>query len=730
MRGDIFMKSQTLNEMLRDSVNLYGDRAAFKVKKDGKFAPITYKEFYNKVETFGTGLLGIGIEKFDHVGLVSDNRFEWIITDMAIIGLRAVDVPCSGNSSSQDIYFKLNHSEAQATILEGEKQFLNYYKIAKDLPKIKNIILYDRIKIFSKEEDTPEWTTPTNFEENGEISKKFKTEIELLIKDKNKYVFLSAEAKIFLEKYLEKNIGSLLKNLDSKDTAGSTKDELLKRVVIIEKEYNKNHSLSIFSFDEINRLGEKLLAKEDTKFSETSKSALPEDLVTIIYTSGTTADPKGVMLTNSNFIHNVRVTPPTQRLNKEDRWLSILPSWHIFERIAEYCALSTGASTAYSKPFKQILLPDLKAEKPTILCSVPRIWESVYKGIIDKAKKGSTLKKTMFNWAIGIGEEYKNAEGILNNTLPLFDRADYTPEEITQSKKTVKSLGWKYRLADKLVFKKIREVIGGELRFAISGGGALLETVDLFFNTAGIMVCEGYGLTETSPVLTARNPENFIMFTVGPPLPEVEIKIVDKDNYDKELPNGEVGIVLTKGPMVMKGYYKNEEKTKEVIKNGWFNTGDLGKKTYNGKYLQLVGRIKDTIVLRGGENIEPHPLEDKLKECDYINMVIIVGQDKSRLGALIVPDFEALKVFTEKENIEYKNIDELINHPKVISLFQKEQKRLISKEQGFTSYETVMGIAVLPNEFTKEAGEMTETLKMKRFEIHNKYKEEIDRICG
>jgi len=472
------MKLQTLNEMLRNSVNLYGDRTAFKVKKDGKFAPITYKEFYKKVEKFGTGLLDIGIEKFDHVGLVSDNRFEWIIADMAIIGLRAADIPCSGNSSSQDIYFKLNHSEAQATILEEEKQFLNFYKIAKDLPKIKNIILYDKIKMFSKKEDTPEWTIPTNFEENGEISKKFKSEVELLIKNKNKYIFLSAKAKIFLEKYLEKNISS-------KDTAGSAKDELLKRAVIIEKEYNKNHSLSIFSFDEINRLGEKLLAEGDTKFSEISKTALPEDLVTIIYTSGTTADPKGVMLLNSNFIHNIRVTPPTQRLNKEDRWLSILPSWHIFERIAEYCALSTGASTAYSKPFKQILLPDLKAEKPTIICSVPRIWESVYKGIMDKAKKGSTLKKTMFNWAIGIGGKYKQAEGILNNTLPLFNRTDYTPEEITQSKKTVKSLGWKYRLADKLVFKKIREVIGGELRFAISGGGALLETVDLFFNTAG-----------------------------------------------------------------------------------------------------------------------------------------------------------------------------------------------------------------------------------------------------
>jgi len=724
------MKVQTLNGMIGNSVNLYGDRTAFKVKKDGTFTPITYKEFYNKVEKFGTGLLGIGIEKFDHVGLVSDNRFEWIIADMAIIGLRAADVPCSGNSSSQDIYFKLNHSEAQATILEGEKQFLNFYKVVKDLPKIKNIILYDRIKIFSEKEDTPEWTIPTNFEENGEISKKFKTEIELLVENKNKYIFLSAKAKIFLEKYLEENIGSLLKNLGSKDTAGSAKDELSKRVVIIEKEYNKNHSLSIFSFDEINKLGEKLLAKGDRKFSEISKTALSEDLVTIIYTSGTTADPKGVMLTNSNFIHNIRVTPPTQKLNKEDRYLSILPSWHIFERTVEYIALSTGASTAYSKPFKQVLLPDLKAEKPTVMVSVPRIWESVYKGIMDKAKKGSALKKTLFNWAIGVGEEYKKAEGILNNTLPLFDRADYTSEEKTQAKKTVKSLGWKYRLADKLVFKKIREVIGGELRFAISGGGALLETVDIFFNAAGIVVCEGYGLTETSPILTARNPENYIMFTVGSPLPEVEIKIVDKDNYDKELPNSEVGIVLTKGLMVMKGYYKNEEKTKEVIKDGWFNTGDLGKKTYDGKYLQLVGRIKDTIVLRGGENIEPHPLEDRLKESEYINMVIIVGQDKSRLGALIVPDFEALKTYTEKEDIEYKNIDELINHPKVISLFQKEQKRLISKEHGFSPYETVMGIALLPYEFTMEAGEMTETLKMKRFEIHKRYKEEIDRICG
>jgi len=724
------MSLQTLNEMLRNSVNLYGERIAFKVKKDGKFEPITYKEFYNKVEKFATGLLDIGIKKFDHVGLVSENRFEWIISDLAIIGLRAVDVPCSGASSLHDIHFKLKHSDSIAAILEEEKQFAEFYSIANDLPKIINIILIDKIKLFSDEEDAPEWTIPIHFREGEKISKKFLAAIHYMIRNQHKVFFLSEKAKTFLKKYLEVNINEIIKFTKSKNSANFIQNSLLKRIIVIEKNYNEIHSPAIFSFNKINQIGEDLLAKEDTRFSEISKTALPEDLVTIIYTSGTTADPKGVMLINSNFMHNLRVLPPTQELNKEDRWLSVLPSWHILERTAEYLVLSVGALTAYSKPFKQILLPDLITIKPTVIVSVPRIWESVYKGIVDNVKKGSKIQKAIFNWAISMGEKYKKAEGILNNTIPLFDRAEYTPEELDQAGRTVKRLGWKYRLADKIVFKKIRKIIGGELRFAISGGGALLENIDIFFATVGITVCEGYGLTETAPCLTARNPKHWALSTIGPALPEVEIKIVNKDHYNKELPNGEIGILLVKGPMVMKGYYKNEEKTKEVIKDGWFNTGDLGKKTYNGKYIQLVGRIKDTIVLRGGENVEPLPLEDRLKESEYINMVIIVGQDKPRLGALIIPDFDILTEYAERENIKYENTEELIMKPEIISLYQKEQKILISKEHGFKPYETVMGIALLPHEFTMEAGEMTETLKMKRFEIHKKYKEEIDRICG
>jgi len=724
------MQVLTLHEMLNKNVRLHGERIAFKVKKNKEFSPVTFREFYEKVVKFGTGLWSIGIKQFDHIGLVSENRFEWIISDLAVIGLRAVDVPCSGASSSHDIHFKLKHSDSTAAILEGEKQFAEFYSMVHDFPKIKNIILIDKIKLFSDKTDAPEWTIPISFQNENKISKKFLAAIHYMIKNEHKLFFISEKANIFLKKYLENNINGLKKFTKSEHNTDFIQKSLLKRMVVLEKYYHKKDTPNIFSFDEINRLGEELLANKNKEFEKISNSALPEDLVTIIYTSGTTSNPKGVMLTHSNFMHNLRVLPPTQELNKDDRWLSVLPSWHIFERTAEYLVLSVGAMTAYSKPYKQVLLPDLMTIKPTVMISVPRIWESVYRGIMDKVKKGSTFKRMMFNWAIKIGEEYKKANGILENRIPLFDRSDFTPEEKLQAKKIVKKLSWQYQLADKLVFKKIREVTGGELRDAISGGGALQKNIDIFYDIVGIMVCEGYGLTETAPCLTARNPNNWALSTIGVILPEVEIKIVDKDDYNKELPNSQTGILLIKGPMVMKGYYKNEEKTKEVIKKGWFDSGDLGRKTFDGKYFQIVGRIKDTIVLNGGENIEPHSLEDKFKESEYVNMIIMVGQDKPRLGALIVPNFDTLTEYARKNNLTFKNSEELIRKPEIISLYRNEQKRLISKKNGFKFFETVMGISLLLNEFTVEAGDLTETLKMKRFEIHKKYKEEIDKICG
>lgn len=721
---------KTLPDMLRNSVEKYQDRAAFKIKEKGKFLPVTYQELYQKIKSFGTGLHDIGINKFDHVGLVSENRLEWIISDMAIINLRATDVPCSGNSAPRDIHSKLLHSDANAAILEGEKQFINFYQVREKLPAIKNVILIDKINLFSAEEEAPEWAISIPFEKNQQISAELEKAILNFIKHKNMVLLLSHRAKNFLEKYLVDNKKQLLEKSNSKQSADLIKQDVSLRSIVINKEHNQNQPFHVYSFQKTSEIGQQLLDKGDSRFEELSKTARKDDLATIIYTSGTTSDPKGVMLTHANFMHNIRVAPPVQEINLNDRFLSVLPTWHIFERTAEYLALAAGASIAYSKPFKQILIPDLAEEKPTILVSVPRIWESVYQGIMSKAEKGSTIQKKIFDWAFEIGKKYKKAERIINQTIPLFDKTEPAPEEIKQAQKTMASLGWQYRLADKLVYKKIRAVTGGQLRFAISGGGALPENVDKFFDIAGIMVCEGYGLTETSPVLCARNPKYPIISTVGPALPEVEIKIVDKDNPDKELPHGEIGVVLAKGPMVMKGYYKNEEKTAQVIQNGWFNTGDLGRKTKNGKFLQLVGRTKDTIVLRGGENVEPRPLEEKLTESKYINMVVVVGQDKSRLGALIVPNFEKLKSFSKKEHLKSDQQAELIKDPKIISLFQQEVRRLISKENGFSPYETVIGLALIPHEFTVEAGELTETLKIKRFEIHRKYEEIINKICG
>ena len=520
---------KTLNEMLNESVRLHSERTAFKVKKDNIFEPISYEEFYKKVKNFGTGLLAVGIKKFDHIGIISDNRLEWIVSSLAITGLRAADVPMPGSTGYEDISFKLNHSDSKAVIYEGEKQLSEFYNVEKDLPEIKNIILLDKVDMFAKKgENIPEWANQSDFEENKKISKEFYSKVKSLINNRSKNIILSPDAKKYLKKYLDENIEDFLKK-DKEKTGSSVKENILKRAIIIDEQYNKEHSHSIFSFNEITKKGKDLLDKGNTLFVDISKSAEPDDLITIIYTSGTTGNPKGVMLTNKNFMHNIKNAPPAIGINKDDNFLSVLPSWHIYERIVEYCAISVGASTAYSKPFKQVLLPDLKAEKPTLMCSVPRIWESLHKGIKDNVNKSSLIKRFMFNTAVSIGKKYKETERILNDKNPLFDRLNYTPEELEQARRTVKKLGWKYKLADKIVFKKIREVTGGKLRFAISAGGALTESTDIFFNTIGIRVCEGYGLTETSPVLTGRTEKEDIMFTVGPPIPEVEIKIVDKE---------------------------------------------------------------------------------------------------------------------------------------------------------------------------------------------------------
>lgn len=730
-RRIIAMSLRTLNEMLLNSKDKFKDRPAFKVKRGKLFHSYSYEQFYQKVEQFGTGLLELGFKKGDHIGLISENRFEWIISDLSIIGIGAIDVPASGNSYARDIAFKLKHSDSIATILEGEKVFLEYIKASPDLSGIKTIILLEQVKVFSEVGEVGEWAQEIPYQENGQISRAFYKKLSSVLNENSALLLISKKANLFLEKYVTSFGKKMAEDLQV-STGKDIKKELWKKIFVIDPDKDKKTNFpSILLFSTVEELGKRLLADGDKRFASIYRQALPDDLITIIYTSGTTSDPKGVMLTHDNIMHNVNNVPGwIGDLNERDRFLSVLPSWHIYERTVEYCALSIGASTAYSKPFKQILLPDLLLEKPTLICTVPRIWHSLYKGIVQKIKNGSKLQQLLFFKGLEIAKKYKHSERVLNNTLPLFDREQFSEKERVDANSTVRSLAPLYKLVDSIIFKKIRHMLGGEVKFAISGGGSLPEDIDIFLDATGVLVLEGYGLTETSPIVAGRVANNPVMFTVGETVPNTEVKIIDKDNPDIEVSNGKAGIVFVKGALVMKGYYKNEKRTAEVLKDGWFNTGDLGRKTFNGKYLKIIGRIKDTIVLVGGENVEPQPLEDKLKESPYVNMAIVVGQDKPRLGALIIPDFETLKEYADQKHLSYQDKQDLIEKKEIVSLFQQEQKRLISKENGFQPFETVMGIALLSEEFSLEKGEMTESLKLRRFVIHEKYEQLIDQICS
>jgi long-chain acyl-CoA synthetase len=422
-------------------------------------------------------------------------------------------------------------------------------------------------------------------------------------------------------------------------------------------------------------------------------------LATLLYTSGTTGQPKGVMLTHGNLLHQVNYVKTVFQPQPGDVILSILPSWHAYERAAEYFFLSQGATQVYTsiRYFKQ----DLKQFQPTYMVGVPRLWESLYEGIQKLLQGQSESQQKLVKFLLKQSESYILAQRIANNTS--LEHFNASSGERAIAKLKAATLYPVHALADKLVYRKIRAGIGN-IKAVCSGGGSLAKYLDDFYQTINIDVFVGYGLTETSPITNARTPHHNVRGSAGRPLPETEIKIVDPQTR-ANLPQGERGLVLIRGGQLMQGYYQNPEATAKAIdQDGWFDSGDLGWLTPDDD-LVLTGRAKDTIVLTNGENIEPQPIEDACVRSIYIDQIMLVGQDQRALGALIVPNFETLQQWITAQNLDLKLPESMeqkdLNHPAIISLYR--DFRFVTEP------------------FSQENGTMTQTFKVKRPQVLDKY---------
>jgi long-chain acyl-CoA synthetase len=418
----------------------------------------------------------------------------------------------------------------------------------------------------------------------------------------------------------------------------------------------------------------------------------PEDLATIIYTSGTTGQPKGVMLTHANLVSNLIDSSGHLSIGEEDAVLSLLPLSHVYERQAMYMYLHHGMAVYFAESL-QTVAANMREVRPTLLVGVPRLFEKIYARIQERAAEKGKLTKALLAWAVNVGTRYAR---LLSDRQPIPF--------------TLKLQHW---IASKLVFSKWKEAFGGKIRLLLSGGAALSEDLACVYIGAGIPIIQGYGLTETSPVITASGIDNFRVGTVGRAIPHVEIRIAE---------DGEIEV---RGPNVMQGYYNKPEETQAAFtEDGWFRTGDIGTIDQDG-YLKITDRKKELFKTSGGKYIAPQPIEQAIKGSRFVNQVVLVGSERKFPAALIVPVWEQLESYCKFKGIEVKSHSEMRHHPRIIDLLQRQIDGLTP---NLARYEKIKKVALLENEFTIEGGELTPTLKIKRRVIDEKYRDEIEKL--
>ncbi len=625
----------TIAKLVRDFATTKPELIIQRAKDSaGTFQAVSWKAFYQQVCAFAAGLSSIGIQRGDHVGIISDNMPEWLVADLAMQCIGAADVPRGSDSTVMEIEYILEHAECAVSLVENQAQLEKILSARKSLKKLKTLIVMD--PAFQKESARKEGLTLTTFRE-------------------------------MLDK------------------------------------------------------GGELLRRQPDFVDKQIDLGKPEELATIIYTSGTTGEPKGVMLSNRNYLHQIRAPHTPLVIRSDDIFLSVLPVWHSYERAIEYVAIFGGCSLAYSKLISQVLIEDMAKVHPTIFPSVPRIWEAIKRGILRNIDSEGGLKAVLAHFFIAVGTAHSKMRTRFRGLLPRFQRRSAFVDAVVACLPLL-LLTPLNLLGQALVFSKIKHRLGGHFRFGVSGAGALPQHVDEFFAAAGVLLLEGYGLTESAPIVSVRDCRRPIPLTVGAPLPEVEVKVLDEQGL--ELGPGQKGVLYLRGPNVMMGYYKKPELTAQTVdRDGWLNTGDLVVLTHK-QDIRIVGRAKETVVLLGGENVEPGPIEDVIGESDYIEQVMVVGQDQKFLAALVVPNVENVTKYAQANGVSFASTSDLLSAEPINNLIMDEINERVSPKRGFKLFERVNKVRILERPFER-GKEITHTLKLKRDVIGDLYKKEI-----
>jgi long-chain acyl-CoA synthetase len=624
---------ETIFDLLIDCTHRFRDNVAFVYRSGKDEFRVSYSKLFEDVLLLSRAFKHRGISKGDKVMLLSDNRYAWIVTDLAIMSLGAVNVPRGADTPSQELEFIITHSEATYLIVETPELLEYHHEYLKGCKALKDIFVMT---------------------------------------------------------------GPSLHTLFSHTYAYSD--------LLADRRYSQ---------------------KDVDKFMKLGDSIVASDLLTLIYTSGTTGMPKGVQLSHANIMHNVRVLPNIIGLTEADSWLSILPSWHIFERTAEYVALAAGTTVVYSsvKTFSQ----DLEKYQPTIVATVPRVWESLYSRVQTAVRKKGATAMRLFTMMVWVSSVYRRNKRIMLDRMPRYKHQWFgaIAAEKSMAFAKVVLLAPLYLLARKKL-SVVQQRFGGRLRLAISGGGTLATYLEEWIDAVGIRIVNAYGMTECSPAIAGRGLTCRVYGTLGPAVPHTELRIVSEEGVI--LAAGQEGLIEVKGPQVTSGYYNNEEENqKSFTEDGFFKTGDLGMQTIGGE-LVITGRAKEIIVLASGENIDPTRIENTISMFPFVQDAILVGQDKKGLGALVVPNMEELKEFLGRKFSDLKKEkDELLADRHVLDQVRKEMNRLLMPKQGFKPYEKLQNIAFLEKEF-KLGEELTNTLKKKRHVIEKKYRELINEL--